>query len=349
MPSTNGTTCTSKGASHQAARVVDGGNDVHAATSAPASPLRSILRMWHLLAATAKSGDQYRSALHHLQALEQDNLSLRDKVEQLTKREASARYLANHDGLTGLCNRSLLMDRFVQASAHARRGGYPMALLLFDIDGFKTVNDRFGYLAGDRLLQRVADQLVEIAQVGDTSCRYGGDEFVLLLPSISSLADAERVEKRVREGIADCMSVDDIKIDLRASCGIALYPHDGANWHDLMQAADAAMYRSKAGSKHKGNDDKLHDRPASSRHDRVPLLHLLDAARELSDPDDIEPAHPNNHAAPRPSREVNQRFAKLPAIIGVNDTKGSAYVRVARTSAPASRGSSRSASVRTTS
>ncbi len=248
------------------------GNDARADADASATPLQSMLRVWDFITNTSNLRDRYKQASQRLQTLEQDNLGLRNKLELLTQREANARYLANHDGLTGLCNRSLLMDRFVQAAAHAKRSGHSIALLLFDLDGFKTVNDQFGHLAGDRLLQHMADHLVEIARAGDTVCRYGGDEFVVLQPGINSRADAEQVAQRVRQSIADCLLEDDIKVEVRASCGIALYPEDGENWHDLMKAADTAMYQSKPGVWQSGNADKARDRRMGNRHDRIPML-----------------------------------------------------------------------------
>lgn len=253
-------------------QAADRGNDERTDADVSATPLQSVLRVWNFITTTGKLRDRYEQASQRLQTLEQDNLGLRDKLEQLTQREANARYLANHDGLTGLCNRSLLMDRFVQAAAHAKRCGHSIALLLFDLDGFKAVNDRFGHLAGDRLLKHMADHLVEIARAGDTICRYGGDEFVVLQPGINNRADAEQVVQRVTQSIGDCLLEDDIKLEVRASCGIALYPEDGENWHDLMEAADTAMCQSKPDAWQSGNADKARDRRMGNRHDRIPTL-----------------------------------------------------------------------------
>ena len=206
------------------------------------TPLETMRALWQLITNTRALHFREQESLQRIHTLQQANLSLAEKVEQLTHREARARYLANHDGLTGLCNRSLLMDRFVQAAAHADRYGHTMALLLFDLDGFKAVNDRFGHMAGDRLLQRIAEQLNKIARTGDTVCRYGGDEFVMLLPGIDSAANARLVAGRAGKCIADCLRMDNIQVTVGASCGIALYPDEGNNWHSLMEAADIAMY-----------------------------------------------------------------------------------------------------------
>ncbi len=209
----------------------------------PLTPLQQIRRLWRIVD-TRRHSRTPQPSTREIE-LERDNARLRDKIAQLSELEASARYLANHDSLTGLCNRNLLMDRFERAAAHARHCGHTIALLLFDLDGFKAVNDRYGHLAGDRLLQRVAERISTTARAGDTSCRYGGDEFIMLLPGIDSAAVARMIVRRVQEGIVDCLRMDGIEAQVSASCGVALYPDHGENWDKLMAAADAAMYCSK--------------------------------------------------------------------------------------------------------
>ncbi|MGB8715458.1 MAG: GGDEF domain-containing protein [Rhodanobacteraceae bacterium] len=239
--------------------------------------------MWRDLTAGLETGNHEQETLRKLHALEQDNLNLRQQLEQLTRCEARARYLANHDGLTGLCNRSLLMDRFVQAAAHADRCGRPMALMILDLDGFKAINDQHGHLVGDHLLQCVASHLREIARAGDTACRFGGDEFVMLLPDIGSLADARRVEDRIGKRIAGCLCMDDIDVTISASCGIALYPDDGDNWHDLLQAADRAMYGAKPRNRDQIPEEHTpRERRLSNRHGHWPVLNSDGAAPDAA-------------------------------------------------------------------
>ncbi|MDA3876017.1 MAG: GGDEF domain-containing protein [Halothiobacillus sp.] len=240
-------------------------NDDWATDASDSRPMGIALDRFRALFSSTPSKREQLSQLR-IKHLEQHNARLAEAVEQLIQRVAKARYLANHDGLTGLCNRSLLMDRFVHAAAQAQRSGSPMALLLIDLDGFKLINDQFGHMAGDRLLQRVSGCLQKIARAGDTPCRYGGDEFLLLLPGVPSMAMARRVEKRIHQDILSCLREDDIDKDVSASCGIALYPGDGENWNTLMSAADAAMYRSKpkrttpGGATPRPNQFRRHDR-----------------------------------------------------------------------------------------
>lgn len=238
-----------------------------------------------------------RLANQRINHLEQHNARLAEAIEQLIQRVARARYLANHDGLTGLCNRSLLMDRFVHASAQAQRGGLPMALLLLDLDGFKAVNDRFGHLAGDRLLQRISECLLAIARAGDTPCRYGGDEFLLLLVGVQSMAMAERVAQRIHRDILPCLRMDGIDADVTASCGIALYPGDGDNWNMLMSAADESMYRCKRARLGEGSTKPGPNQFVRHNRDGLPLSDLI--APDLITPDPAASEDtPNPAAAP---------------------------------------------------
>ena len=106
-------------------------------------------------------------------------------------------YLANHDALTGLPNRTLLDDRIAQAIAQAKRNGAAVALLMLDLDHFKTVNDGLGHDAGDLLLQIVAEKLAASIRDGDTIARFGGDEFVVLMPNVAKLDDAAAVAAKI--------------------------------------------------------------------------------------------------------------------------------------------------------
>lgn len=197
-----------------------------------------------------QGGDAGREGVRdaeHASTLRRENRQLRQRIETVTERETDARYLATHDGLTGLANRSLLMDRYIQAAAHAQRSGRSVALLVFDVDGFKHVNDSYGHLIGDHVLQSIAGELEKIARAGDTACRYGGDEFMLLLGSVKDATDAECIAHKLALRIVDALRLEGIPMDVTASCGIAMYPEHGSNWRALVQAADHAMYRHKQG------------------------------------------------------------------------------------------------------
>ncbi|MFN5118383.1 MAG: diguanylate cyclase domain-containing protein [Cyanobacteriota bacterium] len=154
---------------------------------------------------------------------------------------------ATHDPLTGLANRTLLVDRLEQALAMAQRYGYMVGLLFMDLDGFKAVNDNFGHDVGDELLIAVSRRLEDFLRKTDTLCRQGGDEFVLLLPQAPDLEAlmglAERILAVVREPFTNVHGCAVVKISV--SIGIARWPEHGADTDALMQAADRAMYLCK--------------------------------------------------------------------------------------------------------
>jgi len=167
---------------------------------------------------------------------------------RLAQRVAQARHFAYHDELTGLPNRSLLLDRLRQAVAQASRQHKQVALLFLDLDGFKGVNDRFGHAAGDTLLQQVAERLAACIRGGDTACRYGGDEFVIMLPEIDGAESAAAVAQKIHGHLAAPYVVDGQAITVTASIGAAVYPADGKDCSELIKQADIAMYLAKVHS-----------------------------------------------------------------------------------------------------
>ena len=161
------------------------------------------------------------------------------------KAEVLIEYQAYHDGLTGLANRKLFRDRLVQALAVSRRKRRRLAVLFFDIDHFKLVNDRFGHETGDQLLQEVAARLVRAVRKVDTVARLGGDEFTLLLLDTESADAAVRVARKLLEAMTPPFSAGGRSLSASASVGISLYPEDGDDEETLVRNADAAMYRAK--------------------------------------------------------------------------------------------------------
>src|SRR5207248_6155996 len=139
---------------------------------------------------------------------------------------ASVRHFAYHDELTGLPNRALLLDRLSQALVRAKRHNKQLALLLLDLDGFKDVNDTLGHVAGDKLLQRVSERLLSCIRGSDTACRYGGDEFVVLLPEVDDQNRALVVAREIHARLAKPYMVDDYSVGVTASIGVAVYPFD---------------------------------------------------------------------------------------------------------------------------
>ena len=159
--------------------------------------------------------------------------------------EERAAYLAYYDVLTGLPNRSLVQDRLQQAVASADRAGTRVALLMVDLDRFKTINDSLGYSVGDLLLIEVAKRLKRSLHEADTLSRQGGDEFLILLPD---LPDADACVARLvdlTDDLEQPFLVDAIELPTTVSMGIAIYPDDGPDLSTLLKKADMAMYRAK--------------------------------------------------------------------------------------------------------
>jgi diguanylate cyclase (GGDEF)-like protein/PAS domain S-box-containing protein len=159
--------------------------------------------------------------------------------------EALLSHQASHDGLSDLPNRSLFNDRLSQAMAAAHRNRTSLALLYLDLDGFKQVNDSFGHLIGDRLLQSVAQRLTRCIRATDTVSRQGGDEFVILLVNIEGNKDAAICAEKVLQSLRAPHALSEYQVHGSASIGIALYPRDGAEVETLLRNADSAMYEAK--------------------------------------------------------------------------------------------------------
>ena len=155
-------------------------------------------------------------------------------------------YMAQHDALTDLPNRALFSDRLTTAIARARRESSCFAVLSLDIDYFKPVNDTFGHLAGDLLLQTVAHRLLSCIRESDSAGRIGGDEFLVLLPNITQPQDAWGVAEKIHQTLNEPFALTENHAIRIASCiGIALYPEHGENDIDLLRHADAALYHAK--------------------------------------------------------------------------------------------------------
>ena len=155
-------------------------------------------------------------------------------------------YMATHDALTGLANRTLLSDRLQQAISAAQRSQQVIALLYIDLDNFKTVNDTLGHDAGDAVLKRVAERVSVLLRKSDTLSRLGGDEFVLLLPSIGSRADAMTIARKIIASSSEAIEMAGVHFAVTPSIGISCYPEDGLDAQTLLKHADIAMYRAKA-------------------------------------------------------------------------------------------------------
>jgi diguanylate cyclase (GGDEF)-like protein/PAS domain S-box-containing protein len=175
-------------------------------------------------------------------------IMMRDVTEQ-RQQEETIRHLAFHDALTGLPNRVLLNDRLEQALAAARRGGTRGALMILDLDRFKDINDTLGHGMGDQLLQAVAERLAGLLRKSDTVSRMGGDEFVLLLPLVSSAEGVAVVAGKIVAALQQPFLCEGHSLSVTASVGIAEFPADGDDSETLLKKADIALYRVKEGGR----------------------------------------------------------------------------------------------------
>jgi len=169
-------------------------------------------------------------------------------IEDITDRkrtEETIRRMAYHDYLTGLPNRKLFSDRLSMALAQAQRNKKRVAVAMLDLDHFKEVNDILGHDVGDLLLKAAAERLSAALRKGDTVARFGGDEFVLILPDLKGTEDALQVAQKIVESFRKPFLLDTHHLTVTTSIGIAVYPHDGPDEIVLLKNADIAMYRAK--------------------------------------------------------------------------------------------------------
>jgi diguanylate cyclase (GGDEF)-like protein len=158
--------------------------------------------------------------------------------------EEALQYQALHDALTGLPNRSLFHDRLVQAIRIAEREQKPLSILLLDLDDFKQINDTLGHHIGDLVLKEVSSRLQGVLRASDTVSRFGGDEFLLLLPGYDS-AQAVSVVNKIRGVIEPNITIEGNTMSIDASIGVSLYPDHGTDANTLIRRADVAMYTAK--------------------------------------------------------------------------------------------------------
>jgi diguanylate cyclase len=172
-----------------------------------------------------------------LQTLAGETLRLRDDIQQERLRALS-------DPLTGLSNRLGLEERLAYEVAMWQRESYPLAVIIFDIDHFKSINDQFGHQAGDRVLKTIADQLRSQTRRTDFLARYGGEEFIMLLPR-TKLADACQLADKLRHHIESCKFIyRDVQVPVTLSCGVAEF-HQGDETEAVLDRADQALYIAK--------------------------------------------------------------------------------------------------------
>jgi diguanylate cyclase (GGDEF)-like protein len=199
-----------------------------------------------LMRIIAAQHHQLKAAQQQIETLKETNAHLKQKLIRIAKKYAHTRHYGNHDELTGLPTRSLLLDRLKQTMVLATRQNRQVALLFIDLDKFKNVNDTLGHTAGDKLLQEVAQRLIACIRHGDTACRYGGDEFVVLLPDIDRRETALAVAEKIRNYLTGSYEIEGKVLEVTVSIGTSVVRADGQNYSDLINQADMAMYLAKA-------------------------------------------------------------------------------------------------------
>ncbi|WP_339802152.1 diguanylate cyclase [uncultured Marinobacter sp.] len=178
-----------------------------------------------------------KNIAYALQAFEHEN--------ERQRAEARAKYLASHDSLTGLPNRSLFGELLEQAIQGARRTRGGVGVMFVDLDNFKEINDTHGHAAGDAVLETLAQRLKSTLRGSDVLARLGGDEFVLLVHELATTENAARVAGKLLESAQAPVTVFGVQCQVSASIGVSLFPHHGLDQRALMRAADTAMYRAK--------------------------------------------------------------------------------------------------------
>jgi len=190
----------------------------------------------------ARTVEQLRKANERLVVATVGAQTMTEAAEQAA---AQISYMAEHDFLTGLPNRSLLTDRLAQSIALAKRRGKRVALMYLDLDHFKHVNDSLGHAVGDQLLQSAAKRLQACIRNSDTVSRQGGDEFVVLLTEVEAVRDAALAAEKLIAAMAAPHLIGVHRLHVTLSIGISLYPDDGKNVETVLRNADTAMYHAK--------------------------------------------------------------------------------------------------------
>lgn len=173
------------------------------------------------------------------------NFSLRREVNLRRKVEEKMRFMAGHDDLTQLPNRTLLIERLQTALHQHARHNEMLALMFIDLDGFKQVNDQYGHDVGDEMLVKLSAILSHCVRKTDTVARFGGDEFVILLTGLVDRDDAAIVAEKILVYLQQPLHLSVCQASVGASIGIAIYPHDGTDASSLLKSADKLMYQVK--------------------------------------------------------------------------------------------------------
>jgi diguanylate cyclase (GGDEF)-like protein/PAS domain S-box-containing protein len=176
-------------------------------------------------------------------------VALQTSLPAEKKERKRDRFLAYHDALTGLPNRTFFLGLMGEAIKRARRNRTCLALLFIDLDDFKPVNDTFGHHVGDLLLKAVAERLQASVRKSDTVARIGGDEFTVIQAELKDAATARLLARKLAQSVGQPYMIRQHRISIGASIGVAVYPADGLGQESLLDRADRAMYRAKLARK----------------------------------------------------------------------------------------------------
>lgn len=178
--------------------------------------------------------------------------------QKMMQNQMSLEHVAYHDALTGLPNRLLLLDRMQQSIKKAQRAKKYLCVLYIDLDKFKPINDTLGHAAGDEVLKVTANRLSKNIRAVDTVARIGGDEFIVLMESVSDVQDVKAMAQKLNQSLNRSILWERHELFITSSIGISLSPDDGDNAEELMKKADNAMYQSKVKG---GNSYQLYQQP----------------------------------------------------------------------------------------
>ena len=181
-----------------------------------------------------------------IESLRAANAHLLRELAAMKEREAETQKLAERDGLTGIYNRRRMLELLEAAISDAVLQDLHVGLLFIDLNGFKPINDKYGHAAGDKILITVATRISARVRTGDICCRYGGDEFVVVLPGVPDPFPVSRVADAIRERVSLPYWIGNEQVQLTASIGESMYPYHGENAALLVHRADEAMYRVKS-------------------------------------------------------------------------------------------------------
>ena len=177
--------------------------------------------------------------------LKESNAMLQHQLEEIHRLQAELREQAVRDGLTNLFNRRYLDETLERELARAKREGYPLSLVMIDIDHFKQLNDTYGHQAGDKVLRELAALLWGDIRAEDVPCRYGGEEFLVLLPRMPLDVAHERAEGWRRTFQAARVPFGEFHLEATISCGLAAYPEHARSPDELVRCCDEALYAAK--------------------------------------------------------------------------------------------------------